>query len=140
MVKKAKKSAYKEEDQYETYYERHWYTLWLVETKHTRYAGTKKVFDNEKFLGEYKTKCNEEFCKIVNDLPNKSKEVLNNYLDLFEKEMRSVIGDRKQALEKEKSKKQSNAEIISEIDELNGKKKAIQPEKSRCIEVLEDLI
>lgn len=140
LEQKAKKSAYKEEDQYETYYERHWYTLWLVETKHTRYAGTKKVFDSEKFLGEYKTKCNEEFYKIVNDLPNKSKEVLNNYLDLFEKEMRSVIGDRKQALEKEKSKKQSNAEIISEIDELNGKKKAIQPEKSRCIEVLEDLI
>lgn len=140
LEQKANKSAYKEEDQYETYYERHWYTLWLVETKHTRYAGTKKVFDNEKFLGEYKTKCNEEFYKIVNDLPNKSKEVLNNYLDLFEKEMGSVICDRQHALEKEKSKKQSNAEMISKIDALNGKKKAIQPEKSRCIEVLEDLI
>ncbi|TOE37061.1 hypothetical protein CGJ45_20380, partial [Vibrio parahaemolyticus] len=65
---------------------------------------------------------------------------LNNYLDLFEQEIGAVIGDRQHALEKEMSKKQLNAEIISEIDALNGKKKAIQPEKSRCIEVLEDLI
>lgn len=136
---KAKKNAYKEEDQYEFYYERHWYTFWLVKTKHKQYAGTKKVFDNEKHLGEYKSKCNEEFYKIVNDLPNRSKEVLNNYLDLFEKEMDSVIGDRQKALEKEKDKKQSNAEIIAEIDELRRKKKAIQLEKSRCIEVLEDV-
>lgn len=140
LEQKAKECAYKEEDQYETYYKRHWYTLWLVETKHTLRVGTKKVFDNEKFLGEYKTKCNEEFHKIINDLPNKSKEVLDIYLGLFEEEMGSVIGDRQHALEKERSKKQSNAEIIAEIDALSGKKKAIQSEKSRCIEVLEDLI
>lgn len=140
LEQKAQQSAYKEEARYETYYERHWYTLWLVETKHTRYIGKEKVFDHEKFLGEYKTKCNEEFYKIVNDLPNKSKEVLNNYLDLFEKGMVAIISDRQHALENEKSEKQSNAEIIAEIDTLNGKKKAIQPEKSRCIEVLEDLI
>ncbi len=140
LEEEAKKGAYKEEEQYETYYERHWYTLWLFKTKHTRYKGTKKVFDNEKFLGEYKTMCNEEFYKIVNNLPNKSKEVLDGYLDLFDKEMESVIDERQKALEKEKSNKQTNEEIIAEIDVLNGKKKAIQPEKSRCIEVLEDLI
>ena len=140
LEQKAKKSAYKEED--DGYRDKH--SIWKFWKWGSRdyfvKTGTKKVFDNEKFLGEYKTKCNEEFYKIVNDLPNKSKEVLNNYLDLFEKEMGSVIGDRQHALEKEMSKKQSNAEIISEIDALNGKKKAIQPEKSRCIEVLEDLI
>jgi len=103
-------------------------------------TGEKTVFDDKKFLDVYKTKCNKEFYKIVNHLPNKSKEVLNNYLDLFKKEMGSVINDRQRALAEEKSKKQSNTEIIAEIDALNEKKKATQPEKLRCIEVLEDLI
>ncbi|EGQ7784085.1 hypothetical protein IMC99_004453 [Vibrio parahaemolyticus] len=140
LEQKAKKSAYKEED--EGYWDKHSilkFWKWGGRDYFVK-TGTKKVFDNKKFLGEYKTKCNEEFYKIVNDLPNKSKEVLNNYLDLFEQEIGAVIGDRQHALEKEMSKKQLNAEIISEIDALNGKKKAIQPEKSRCIEVLEDLI
>ncbi|TOJ75727.1 hypothetical protein CGI32_24790, partial [Vibrio parahaemolyticus] len=137
LEQKAKKSAYKEED--EGYWDKHSilkFWKWGGRDYFVK-TGTKKVFDNKKFLGEYKTKCNEEFYKIVNDLPNKSKEVLNNYLDLFEQEIGAVIGDRQHALEKEMSKKQLNAEIISEIDALNGKKKAIQPEKSRCIEVLE---
>lgn len=140
---KAKESAWHEEDVYEDREVDRWDILTLGIARIFRDSrvktGTKKEFDNEKFLGEYKTKCNEEFYKIVNDLPNKSKEVLNNYLDLFEKEMGSVIGDRQHALEKEKGKKQSNAEIISEIDALKRKKKAIQSEKLRCSEMLEDL-
>lgn len=139
LEQKAKKRAYKEEDQYENYYERHWYTLWLFKIKHRRCIGTKKVFDDEKFLGEYKTKCNEEFYNIVNDLPNKSKEMLDLYLELFSKEMDSVIDGRQKALEAEKEKKQSNELIISEINELGIKKNDIQPHKKRCIEVLEDI-
>jgi ribosome biogenesis GTPase A/uncharacterized protein YcfJ len=102
-------------------------------------TGTKQVFDHEKFLGECKTKWNEEFYKIVNDLLNKSKEVFDIYFDLFSKEMNSIIGDHQKALEKEKEKKQSNEEIISEIQELGRKKNDIHSEKSRCIEVLEDI-
>jgi hypothetical protein len=102
-------------------------------------TGTKKVFDNKKHLGEYKTKCNEEFYRIVNDLPNKFKEVLDTYLNLFSKEMDLLISDRQNALEKEKKKKQSNEKEIVEIKELERKKKNIQSAKSKCIEVLEDI-
>jgi len=139
IEEKAKKTAYREEDQYETYYERHWYTLWLVEHKNSRYVGIKNVFDKKKFLGEYKTECNKEFYSIVNDLPNKSKEVLDLYLDLFSKEMDSVIDGRQKALEAEKEKKLSNEQMITEIKDFDRKKKDIQPQKIRCIEVLEDI-
>lgn len=139
LEEKAKTTAYKKVDRYETYYEKRWYTLWMKEHKATRVVGTKKVFDQEKFLGEFKNKCLEEFYSIVNDLPNISRKVFDVYLELFSNEMDSVIGDRQKALEKEKEKKQSNEEIISEIRDLAQKKNDIQPEKSRCIEVLEDI-
>jgi len=136
---RAKKDAYTEKAQYETYYKRLWYTLWIVRQKHTRYLGTIIVFDDKKFLGEFKNGCNEEFYKIVNDLPNKSKEVLDLYLDLFSKEMDSAISDRQKDLEKEKKEKQSNEEMITEIKELGRKRNDIRPEKLRCVEVLEDI-
>jgi tRNA U34 5-carboxymethylaminomethyl modifying GTPase MnmE/TrmE len=139
LEKEAKKSAYREKDQYETHYERHWYTLWLKETKHRRFVGTKKVFDDDQYLEGYKTQCNQAFYKIANDLPNKSKEVLELYLDLFSKKMDSVINERQRALEKEKDSKQSNEELIKEIELINGKKKAIQPEMSPLVEILEDI-
>jgi hypothetical protein len=143
LEQKAKKSAYDESDVFEDRAVDGWDICTLGIARIFRdnkiKTGTIKVHDDKKFLGEYKTGCNKEFYKIVNNLPNKSKEVLNIYLDLFEKEMGSVIGDRQHALEKERDKKQSNTEIIAEINALSGKKKAIQPEKSRCIEVLEDL-
>lgn len=139
LEEKAKKTAYKEEEVFEIYHERHWYSLYLINHEHKRSLGTKQVLDDEKFLEEYKNKCNEEFYKVVNDLPNKSKEVLDLYLNLFSKEMDSVITDRQPALEKEKEKKQFNEEIISEIKELDTKKKDIQPQKTRCIEILEDI-
>jgi len=139
LEKKAEKSAYRKEDVYETYYERHWYTLWIKETKHRRLVGTKKVFDDDQYLEAYKTQCNREFYKIVNNLPNKSKEVLELYLDLFSKEMDSVLNERQKALEKEKGSKQSNEELIKEIELINGKKKAIQLEMSPLIEILEDI-
>lgn len=102
-------------------------------------TGTKQEFDNEKFLGEFKTRCNEEFYKIVNNLPKQSKVVLDHYLQLFTNEMKSVIENRQKALEQEKDKKRSNEEIANEIKELDRKKKDIQPEVKRCNEVLEDI-
>jgi hypothetical protein len=102
-------------------------------------TGTKKVFDDDQFLREYKTRCNEEFYEIVNDLPNKTKELLDIYLNLFSDAMTSIINDRQKELEKEKNKKQSNKEIIIEIEELCRKKEQLQPEKQCCIEILEDL-
>jgi len=143
LEEEAKKEAYKEEDVYQ---ERPFDVLDYITIGIARLfrenrvkIGTREVFDEEKFLGKYKTMCYEEFYKVVNVLANKSKEVLNSYLDCFEKEMESVINDRQRALEEEKRKKQSNAEIIAEIDALNEKIKAIQEERQRCEEVLEDL-
>jgi hypothetical protein len=53
--------------------------------------------------------------------------------------MDSVINERQRALEKEKDSKQSNEELIKEIELINGKKKAIQPEMSPLVEILEDI-
>ena len=61
LEKKAKKNAYREEEQYETYYERKWYTLWLVEHKFTKSVGKKTIFDEIQYLESYKTNCNAEF-------------------------------------------------------------------------------
>ncbi len=139
LEEKAKKNAYSEEkigywDKEPIWKFWKWFNrdVWVS-------TGTKKVFDDEKYLGEYRTKCNKEFYNIVNDLPNKSKEVLDLYLELFSKEMDSVIDGRQKALEAEKEKKLSNEQMITEIKDLDRKKKDIQPQKIRCIEVLEDI-
>lgn len=139
LEEKSKKKAYREEDTGYMDKEPIWkFWTWLDRDVWVK-TGTKKVFDNEKFLGEYKNKCNEEFYKIVNDLPNKSRDVLGLYLDLFSKEINSVIHERQEALKKEVEDKQTNNEIIVKIKELGKKKIGIQSEKSRCIEVLEDI-
>ena len=75
-------------------------------------TGTKKVLDDDQYLNGYKTQCNQNLYNIVNNLPNKSKEVLECYLDLFSKEMDSVIIERQEALEKEKNSKQPKEELI----------------------------
>jgi len=140
LEEKAKKDALREENEYVTFYERKWYTLWLVEHEHRLYIGTKNVFDDEKYLKELKTKYNEEFYKIVNNLPKKSKEFLKTYLELFSSEMDSVIIERQKALEKEKENKQNNEEISKEIEQLDKKKGDIQSEMEQLTEILEDII
>lgn len=139
LEEKAKKNAYSEENTGYSDKEPIWkFWKWFNRDVWVS-TGTKKVFDEEKYIGEYKTKCNEEFYSIVNDLPNKSKEVLDRYLELFTKEMDSVIDGRQKALEAEKEKKLSNEQIITEIKGLGEKKRGIQLQKIRCIEVLEDI-
>ncbi|MBX3007624.1 MAG: dynamin family protein [Melioribacteraceae bacterium] len=143
----ASKTAYKKEDvieeQTKSYEERRWYTLWLY--KHTVYytervkTGERDVFDDDLYVGNLKSSLIDEFYKIVNDLPNKSKEVLQSYLSNFEKNIKDVIDERKNALEKEIKKKQSNDELIREINELEIKKKSIQPVLKRAEEIMEDL-
>ncbi len=144
LEEKAKKNAYKDEDIYEKRPVDFWDVITLGVARLFRNnkvkIGTKKVFDKEKYLDTYKTLCNKEFYKIVNSLPNKSKEVLENYLDLFSREVNSAIEERQKDLEEMEEKKQSNEEIIREIEELKVKKKEIRKEKLQCIEILEDLL
>lgn len=135
----AKKTAYKEKKRYEIYYEKRWYTLWLFKHKQSRFAGMEKVFDNNKFLSNYQINCQNKFYTIVDNLPKISGKVIERQLELFSKKMDSVIDDRQKALNKEKDKMQLNKKIIDEINDLNRKKNDIQPEKSRCIEVLENI-
>lgn len=143
LEEKAKKTAYREKDIYKDRDVDVWDIIGLgipyIFRDRKVKTGTEKVLDDEKFLGDYKNKCLEEFYNIVNNLPNKSKEVLNLYLELFSKEMDSVIDGRQKALEAEKEKKQSNEQVITVIKDLDRKKKDIQPHKIRCIEVLEDI-
>ncbi len=102
-------------------------------------TGTKRVFDREKFLGEFRAKCEGEFYNVVNGLPNKSREMLDNYLSLFLRKMKEAISERQEDLKRIRDEKLRNEEIIREIEELSSKKKDIEPEKRRCIEILEDI-
>jgi hypothetical protein len=102
-------------------------------------TGTKKVFSDEKYLDELKKSYANALSDIVSRLTKKSREFLELNLKLFETEMISMINERQKALEKEKDNKQTNEELIDEIKTLDGKKKAIQPEMLRLIEILEDI-
>lgn len=142
----AKKEAYKKEGIYETITEsiwENWNFLKLKWSKKSRTRtvkiGEKDVFDENLYLDNLKTNYKGEFNKIVNALPDKSKVELQIYLRTFEKEIKEVIEDRKIALDKEREKKQSNYELIKDIENLEIKKKLIQPELKRASEILEDL-
>jgi hypothetical protein len=143
LEKKAKKNAYRKKNVYAERDVDFWDIITLGAARLFREneikEGTKKVFDDEKYLGSFKTQCNKAFYDVANDLPNKSKEVLDLYLGLFTNEMDAVINERHKALENEKESKQSNEELIKEIEIINGKKKNIQPEMMRLIEILEDI-
>lgn len=139
LEERSKNDAYIEEDIGYKYKEPIWkFWKWGNRDVYVK-TGTKLEFDNEKFLGEFKTRCNEEFYKIANNLPQESKKVIDRYLLYFTSEMGLVIGERQKALEQEKDKKRSNEEIVNVIKELDGKKKDIQPEVKRCNELLEDI-
>lgn len=143
LEEKANKSAYKEED---VLVDRSVDALDIMSLGVARFfrdnkvkSGTKTVFDDEKYLGGFKSICNEKFHDIVRNLPKQFQTVLDIYLKLFMNEMNSVIEDRQKALEQEKDKKRSNEEIANEIKDLDRKKKDIRPEIKRCNEVLEDI-
>jgi hypothetical protein len=102
-------------------------------------TGTKQVLDPEKFITNYRTICSTAVGDIISRFTGMSKKVVFEYLDLFSKEINSVIKGRQKALEEEKVEKQSNEEIIKEINELDEKKNGITPQKLRCVAILEDI-
>ena len=141
IEKKTKDEAYKTECETKTESVwKSWNWLKFKWTKKSRsYETEKEVYDPEQHLSLFRGQCHEEFYSLVNELPSKSKEVLNLYTESFNKKMIAAIEERQQALENEKEKKQSNDEIISEIGKLERKKKEIQPELKRAEEILEDI-
>ncbi len=152
LEKHAKEAAWSEEAVYETHeVDRKWdfgdwvslgLARWFRDNKEevTVQTGTKEVFDEDKFLEGFKTKCESKFCDIIvpalkAGFPKYLEECLNSFKD----EMDSLINARQKDLEEVKHKQQSNQEIIAEIEDLGKKKASIQSEKLRCIELLEDL-
>ncbi|MCS7054532.1 MAG: hypothetical protein NZM09_12490, partial [Ignavibacterium sp.] len=143
----ANKNAYRKEDIYEIRIEsifENWNILkpskWSIASRtHKVKIGEKYVYDENIYLKNLKSKLINKFSKIVNNLHNKSREVLQNYLSDFEIAVVEIINERKRALENEKIKKQSNDELIAEINELELKKKEIIPMLKRAEEILEDL-
>jgi len=125
---------------YEIYYTRHWYTLWLIEKKHEKQAGWKIVEDEAKSLKAFKRHCIGVLNDTIHKVQATSKDLVDNYLRLFHKEMDAAIGARQEALRQEREAKDTNDELIDEIKKLGRKKKTIQPEKKRCVEVLGDIV
>jgi hypothetical protein len=147
IEEKATKKAYRTENQYR--YDKRGVDFWdvigigiprIFRNNSIRVkVGEKQVYDEKLYLSELKNEYNKEFYAMVNTLPEKSKEVLEIYLTIFRNEITSLIDNRQKALEEEKDKKQSNNDIIAEIDTLQIKKKEIQPHVQRIEEILEDL-
>jgi len=102
-------------------------------------GGRRKVYKKRIYLKSIKNQCLFQFIKIANSFNKTSQNFLYLYLNLFTKEMTAVIEARQKALQKEKNKKQSNNEIIIEIDKLKEKKNEIQPELKRAEEILENI-
>lgn len=103
-------------------------------------VGTKEVYDSKKHLDAYKSECNREFYTIINNSPNLIKSFLSKFSDAFEIEINSVIDERQKALDEELKKKQSNQEIINEIEKLDLFIKEIIPQINRITELKENLL
>lgn len=138
LEEKAKNNSYRDEDKYETHYERRWYTLWLVDHEQKKYVGKTRKLDKGAFLNKFKDSCKKDFDEIFSVLRGNIKKTFGFYLEHFSKETGSLVNERQKELEKEKEKKQLNAEVIEEIRQVVRKKKDIEPEKKRCIELLRE--
>lgn len=143
---KAKKNAYKKENIYETKTEgifengNIWKLNWTEESRRRTYiAGQREVYDEVKHLEAYITQCNKDFYSIIDLLPERTKNVLEEYTDSFKCEMNAAIDGRQKALKEEKNRKQENEEILDEIECLKIKKKEIISEQNRAEAVLGDL-
>ncbi|MBW7875613.1 MAG: hypothetical protein H3C47_06480 [Candidatus Cloacimonetes bacterium] len=120
LEQKSKDKAFKEEKIYKDREEPWWKFWWWFRDK-KELVGTEQKYDENLHLDSLKQEALKEYYEIVNALPNKFKEVLNDYLEYFSKEMTSVITVRQRELEAEKRKKQSNEQIIAEIQEIKKK-------------------
>jgi len=141
----AKQDAYQPEKVYEdrerTIKEhRVWWNLWKfwkddqIE-KYRICVGENRVFNASKFLDGLKNKCNEAFYDRANKIAKHLPKLLNKYLETFESEVNDIIVARQNALEEEKHKKQKNAEILEEINQIERKKKDIITELERTEEI-----
>ena len=143
LEQQAKKGAFKDEEQYELY-RPWWHFPFLVKIfnleEKKRYIGTEKVFDYKKFLDNLRIKCIRKLTDMFSELHSNYQKVLNQFLDSFKQEMNSVIDEGNKKLEEQEKKQQSNEDIRRDIDTCNEKKTNILLEKSRCIELLGNII
>lgn len=103
-------------------------------------VGTKDVYDPKLHLASYINECHKELSTISNNTPDLILLFLQEFAQAFEVEVNNVIDERQKALDEEIKKKQSNQEIINEINELDLKKKEIIPQIERINELKENLL
>ena len=101
--------------------------------------GSKQVFDDSKFLDNLTNLLNDEFQKSLKEIPDTCQQIKDAYLKTFIEDINIVIEGRKEALNEEKKRKQTNGEIIKEIEGLHKKKENIAPCLVTCKEILENL-
>jgi len=126
-----------------------WYTFYLMKKDVYEWrdvvVGKEEVFNEKKFLSEYKSVVNKSFYKVVNrllDKPDKKgtlSRVYEKYIELFKSMVDEIIQSRMNALEIELSSQQTNKEILEEIQQLESKKKLFPAQIKRIDEIREDL-
>jgi len=140
---KAKSNSYRQEDVFVDRNADFWDFITLgiarIFRENRIKVDTKTIYDAEKHLGAYRDECNNYFYKRTGNFHEVIKSFLNKFSQAFEEEVNNVIKERQEALKEEKIKKQTNQEIIDEIDKIELKKKDITPEIRRVIELKENL-
>ncbi len=140
----AKKNAYKNKDIFDEREADFWDFLTFGITRIFRdnriFNRTERVYDALKHLDAYRNGCNRKFYAITNNLVEISKQFIKQFLVNFDNEINKVIDVRKEELENERTKKQTNQEIIDEIENIKSKKKEIEPQITRITELKENLL
>jgi GTPase SAR1 family protein len=120
---------------------REWWILWSWPHFEEREVVIRKedVFNEEKFLGNYKSELQTKLYDLIEELPAKFDELLSYYIDDFKSLVSEVIKARQDGLDQLKDDKSNNDELISKVEELKSKKKSIPSEYKRIDEILGDL-
>lgn len=142
-----KKRSFRKEDVYENVmkigYKRKWFTLWLVEHEYKYFerikSGEKQVYDRAEHLNSFKIECTKVFYQAINQLPQQIQSILEKFLNLFLEKMDRTIEDRQKALDNELKKKETNEELMYQINDLEKKKDLLPKEMQAINAILEDI-
>lgn len=102
-------------------------------------VGEEKVFDNDKHLQKIKHDISTKFQEIKDELRIKFKEIFGKYLGDYKTKFNDEINAQQKSLTELRDSKQSNEQIISDIDTIKKKISSMKPGLKSVEEILNDI-
>lgn len=140
---KAKKDSYKTVDVYK---KRPWDWLDIAGSGLPRWfrdnkikVGEEEQLDIKKYREKVRAKVKKRWDHLCKAIDHDLKKSVHSQIEDFKSQMASTIEERKKALENEKTKKETNEDIIKNIQKLEHKKKERQKQMKRVKALLENL-